>query len=399
MGALRRIVGIDPTLLLAVLLLLGASIYVLATAVVKGDLAVHETFAQRQAIFAGIGLAVMVVVSRIPTIQWQRLWLHAWAASIVLVLLVRLVGVERNGAKSWIDLGPIDVQPSELSQVLVVVALAGFLASRVHELRELRAFVAALALLGVPTALVFVQPDFGMAQIFAYTGMAILFFAGARWLHLGTLAGGAVVLVVLVLGVLPAVGVNVLHEYQKQRLVGFLDPEADPQGSNYQTIQAKIAIGSGQLTGRPPQEASQVRQAFLPEPETDFIFAALAERHGFVGGALLLGAYLLLISRLVYAVGVASSVFARLVAGGVAMLFFSQMFVNLGMVLGLLPVTGVPLPLVSYGGSSMLSGMLAIGLVAAVLREAEHPRARYQRRRTAGADARSRTASRAVLRA
>jgi rod shape determining protein RodA len=241
-------------------------------------------------------------------------------------------------------------------------------------------FVATLALVAVPGGLVFVQPDFGTAQVYGYLALGMLFFAGARWVHFAILGGTIVAVAVIVLGVLPAAGVEVLHDYQINRLTGFLDPEADAQGTNYQTIQAKIAIGSGQLAGRPGDEASQVQQGFLPEPQTDFIFATLVERTGFIGGAFVLGLYVLLLSRILAAAGAATSFYGRLIAGGVAMLFFAQVCVNVGMVVGVLPVTGVPLPMFSYGGSSLWTNMAALGLVAAVLREGQQAGARYQRR-------------------
>jgi len=208
----------------------------------------------------------------------------------------------------------------------------------------------------------------------------MLFFAGARWVHFAVLGGGVVIVSTLVLAVLPAVGLELLHDYQIKRLTGFLDPEADAQGGNYQTIQAKVAIGSGGIDGRSGDEASQVQQGFLPEPQTDFVFATLVERYGFLGGAAVLGLYMLLISRILFAVGAAASHTGRLVAGGVAMLFFCQVVVNVGMVVGVLPVTGVPLPMFSYGGSALWTNMAALGLVCAVLRESEDPKVRYQRR-------------------
>jgi rod shape determining protein RodA len=295
-------------------------------------------------------------------------------------VVLRLFGTVVNGSRRWIDFGPLSLQPSEFGKVLCLIAVTGFLASRQREIRDGRVFGSVLGMVALPAAMVFLQPDFGTAQVYGWLGLGVLFFAGARWAHFTMLFGTVAVLAVLVLGLLPAVGVHVLHDYQKQRLTGFLDPEADPQGTNYQTIQAKVAIGSGQLAGRDPSEKTQVQQGFLPEPQTDFIFATLTERHGFLGAVLLLGIYMLLLSRMLYATGVAATPYSRLVAGGVTTLFACQVFINVGMVIGVLPVTGVPLPLISYGGSAVWTNMALLGLVVAVLREAETPGVRYQRR-------------------
>lgn len=376
----RRLLAADSGLVLAALAIVCASIYVLNTAIVSPTGGVQHDFAYRQLAFAAIGLCIAFAISRVPLAVWQDYWVHALVLAVVGVGAVRFVGTVVNGSRRWLDLGPIALQPSEFGKVLAIIALAGFLGSRQREIREWRVFAAALGLLAIPAGIVFLQPDFGTAQVYGYLALGMLFFAGARWVHFALLGGGVVAVSVLVLAVLPAAGVEVLHEYQIRRLTGFLDPEADAQGSNYQTIQAKVAIGSGQLTGRPADEASQVQQGFLPEPQTDFIFATHVERYGFLGGAALLGLYTLLISRMLGAVGTAATQYGRLVAGGVATLFFCQVVVNVGMVVGVLPVTGVPLPMFSYGGSALWTNMAALGLVFAVLRESQSPSVRYQRR-------------------
>lgn len=349
MGFFRRNLGGDATLILATMAIIASSLFLLDTAIVSGDGSVQHDFAYRQVVFALIGLGLMFGVSRVPLQTWQQYWPHALAIAVVGVVLVRFVGTVVNGARSWIDFGPISIQPSEFGKVLCIIALAGFLSSHAREIRTRRVFLSGLGLMAIPAFIVFAQPDFGTAQIYGFLTLGILFFAGARWTHLTALAGVVVVSLVLVLGVLPTIGVNVLDEYQVKRLTGFLDQEADAQGSNYQTIQAKIAIGSGQFAGRPKDEASQVQQGFLPEPQNDFIFATLVERYGFLGGATVLGLYVLLLSRIMAAVGSATSFFGRLVAGGVATMLFAQLFVNVGMVVGVLPVTGVPMPMFSYG--------------------------------------------------
>jgi len=376
----RRIFGIDAGLLIAAFAIVCTSIYVLNTAIVSGDGGVQHDFAYRQIVFAIIGVGIAFVVSRIPVGTWERFWPHALGLAIAGVVAVRFVGTVVNGSRRWIDLGPISLQPSEFGKALALIGICGFLATRAREIRDWRVFYGTLGILAIPAAVVFIQPDFGTAQIYGYLALGVLFFAGARWVHFAILGGTVLALALVVLAILPAVGIEVLHDFQKQRLTGFLDQEADAQGGNYQTIQAKVAIGSGQFAGRSTDEASQVQQGFLPEPQTDFIFATLSERHGFLGGAFVLGLYMFLLSRLLYAVGVAATPYARLIAGGVATLFFAQVCVNVGMVIGVLPVVGVPLPMFSYGGSALWTSMALLGLVVAVLREAESPSVRYQRR-------------------
>lgn len=380
LNALKRLIGIDTGLVLAAFGIIATSVYVLNTAIVSPDGGAQHDFAYRQVVFAVIGFGIAFAVSRVPLEAWTRYWKHALIIAVTGVVAVRFVGTVVNGSRRWLDLGPISLQPSEFGKWLALIALAGFLGSRTREIRTPRVFASALGMMAIPAGVVFVQPDFGTAQVYGYLALGMLFFAGARWVHFAILGGGVVVVAVVILGLLPAIGVEVLHDYQIKRLTGFLDPEADSQGSNYQTIQAKVAIGSGQLTGRPAEEASQVQQGFLPEPQTDFIFATLVERYGFLGGAFVLGLYMLLISRILAVVGTASTQYGRLIAGGVATLFFCQVVVNVGMVVGVLPVTGVPLPMFSYGGSALWTNMAALGLVVAVLRESETPRARYTRR-------------------
>ena len=380
MGSIRRILGIDSTLVVSAAIIIAASLYVLSTAIVDPGGALNESYAHKQIAFAIIGLGMMIGISRVPLGVWMGIWPQLLAISVVSVLSVRVIGTTVNGAKSWIVIGPLSLQPSEFGKIAVILAGAGFLASRLRQIREPRTVLATLGLFAIPTGVVFVQPDFGTSQVYGAIAIGLLFFAGVRFLHFAVMGGLLVAAGVLMLGILPAAGVEVLHEYQVKRLTGFLNPEADAQGSNYQTIQAKVAIGSGQLMGRPGDEATQVQQGFLPEPQTDFIFAALVERHGFLGGGLLLCVYLLFLSRLLYAVGAAATIHGRLIAAGVATMFFVQLLLNVGMVIGVLPVTGLPMPMFSYGGSSLWTSMGALGLVFAVLRESEAPRVRYTRR-------------------
>ena len=377
----KRLAGFDLPLVASVLALLAGSIYVLMTAIPSATgHGLTQFYGQRQIVFVVVGLALGVAASRVPLSGIERLWLPVYLGTLGSIAIVFVLGTAIRGSKRWIMLGPINLQPSEAGKILIVLAAAGFITSRMRDARSPLTFVGILAFIGLPAALVYLQPDFGTSQVYGYVALGMLFFAGAKWLHFTVLASSFVVLLIIVLGLLPAVGIQVMKDYQVQRFTGFLDPEADPRGTNYQAIQAKKAIGSGQLTGKPASEASQVSLGFLPEPQTDFIFATLSERYGFMGAIMVLALYILLISRCLRAVAVAPTYYGRLVCGGVTIMFAAQVITNIGMVIGLLPITGVPLPLFSYGGSAMFANLVAVGFVAGVLRESESPQVRYARR-------------------
>jgi rod shape determining protein RodA len=259
--------------------------------------------------------------------------------------------------------------------VLFVLALAGFLAERTRRLNEPRTTLSVVGLALVPIFLVFLQPDFGSALVYCAAVGAVLLVAGAPWSHLGAVAAVAVGIAVLVLGVMPAAGIPVLKHYQQQRLTGFLNPSSDPAGTTYNITQSKNAIGAGQLRGRGPNNATQTTLNFLPEHHTDFVFASLSEERGFFGAAFLLMLYLLVVWRGLRIVTIARDPFSAIVAGGLVVALLFQVFVNVGMTMGIAPITGIPLPFVSVGGSSMIANLLAVGLLLSI-----HVRARAGRR-------------------
>ena len=259
--------------------------------------------------------------------------------------------------------------------MLFVLALAGFLSERSRRLNEPRTTLTAVGLALVPIFLVFLQPDFGSALVYCAATAAVLIVAGSPWTHLGALAAGAVAVAVLVLGVMPAAGVPVLKRYQQQRLTDFLKPDSDPGGTTYNITQSKNAIGAGQFHGRGPNNATQTTLNFLPEHHTDFVFASLAEERGFVGAAFLLMLYLLVVWRGLRIVTLAREPFSAIVAGGLVVALLFQVFVNVGMTMGIAPITGIPLPFVSVGGSSMIANLIAVGLLLSI-----HVRARAGRR-------------------
>jgi rod shape determining protein RodA len=319
----------------------------------------------RQAVYAAIGVLCLVAAVLVDPDVYRTRWRLIFGGTCFLIAIVLLAGPIR-GSKRWLDLGFFRFQPSEFGKVLFVLAIAGFLAERSRRLNEPRTTLTAVGLGLVPIFLVFLQPDFGSALVYCAAIAAMLLVAGTPWTHLGALTAGAVALAVLVLGIMPAVGVPVLKSYQQKRLTGFLNPTSDPGGTTYNITQSKNAIGAGQFHGRGPNNATQTTLNFLPEHHTDFVFASLAEERGFVGCAILLMLYLLVVWRGLRIVTLAREPFSAIVAGGLVVALLFQVFVNVGMTMGIAPITGIPLPFVSVGGSSMIANLIAVGLLLAI---------------------------------
>jgi len=330
---------------------------------VEGD---ERYYVVRQAIAIGLGFAGLLVALAVDPERYRRAYRSIFGSTILLVLLVFPFADETRGAKRWIELGPFQFQPSEFGKLLFVLALAGFLADRARRLHEGRVVFQALALGAIPIALVFKQPDLGTALVYGAALLACLFVAGIRWPHfIGLLALGAAC-AVSVLVLLPRLGVELLEPYQKDRLTGFTQPDFDPGDTTYNVNQSITAIGSGGFDGRGVAGATQTRFGFTPESRTDFVFSSFAEQRGFVGAALLLGLYLLIVWRGLRVVTVARDAFGAIVAGGIVLAFLFQVFVNVGMTMGLAPVTGIPLPFVTVGGSSMVVNLLAMGVLLSI---------------------------------
>jgi rod shape determining protein RodA len=329
----------------------------------------------RQAVYASIGVLCLVAAVLVDPDVYRTRWRAIFGGTSFLILIVYLQGQAVRGSKRWLDLGFFRFQPSEFGKVLFVLALAGFLAERSRHLNELRTTLSAVGLALVPIFLVFLQPDFGSALVYCAAVAAVLLVAGTPWTHLGGLTAAAVAVAVLVLGVMPAAGVPVLKKYQEKRLTGFLNPDSDPGGTTYNITQSKNAIGAGELRGRGPDNATQTTLNFLPEHHTDFVFASLAEERGFFGAAFLLMLYLLVVWRGFRIVTLAREPFTAIVAGGLVVALLFQIFVNVGMTMGIAPITGIPLPFVSVGGSSMIANLIAVGLLLSI-----HIRARTARR-------------------
>jgi rod shape determining protein RodA len=356
---------LDPLLLLASLGLVACSLITLKGATANDIAGDPLYYVKRQAIYGGVGLVLMYAVSRV---DYSRL--REWRYPLYGVLLVSILAVlglakATRGAKSWIPLPGFHLQPSELGKVLLVVAIAGFLVERMRVMG--RDTTARVMLLGLfPTLVVMAEPDLGSATVYVAGTLAVLFVAGAPWRHFVALITLFAVSVTFVLAVAPRVGVEVLKPYQVDRLTAFLHPSADRANAGYQLEQSKIAVGSGGKTGRGVENATQTSLNFLPEHHTDFIYAVVGETYGFAGCALILSLYALLIWRGLHILTISKNLFGALIAGGITVMLLFQLFVNIGMNVGIMPITGVTAPLLSFGGSSMLSTFLALGLLHSI---------------------------------
>jgi rod shape determining protein RodA len=297
----------------------------------------------------------------------------------VVIAFVLLVGHAAHGSTRWISLGFFTFQPSEFGKLLFVLALAGMLAERERAVSSWGTTLRVVGLGLLPVVLVFAQPDLGTALVYLAALGAMLFVAGVPWRHLSVLGALVVLVVVGVLWVGPAAGVNVLKSYQQQRLTCFTHPSTCPAAAGYNLDNSLTAVGSGGVRGRGPSGSSQVKLGFLPESQTDFAFAGFAEQRGFVGAALLLGLYLLVLWRGLRIVTVARDLFSAVVAGGIVVALLFQIFVNVGMTMGIAPITGIPLPFVSVGGSSLIANLAAMGVLLAI--HARGRVSRYSRRR------------------
>ncbi len=355
----------DPLLLLATLGLLACSLVTLAGATKEDIPGSPDYFVNRQAIFAGVGLLLMVVVARVDYSRLRELTWGLYAFLLLSILAVFALGSSTRGATLAIVLPGFSLQTSELGKVLLVLVLAGFLVDRARRIADRDTTARAMLLALVPTFLVVAQPDLGSGLVYLVIALAMLYVAGTPWRHFAGLFALGAVAVTIALVAAPAVGVTVLKPYQLDRLTSFVSPNESPGDEGYQQIQSKIAIGAGQKTGRGDQ-ATQTKLNFLPEHHTDFIFAVVGERYGFVGAALVLSLYALLIWRSLRILTIAKNLFGALVAGGILAMLMFEVFLNVGMNLGIMPITGITLPLLSYGGSSVISTLLALGLLQSI---------------------------------
>jgi rod shape determining protein RodA len=355
--AIRRLGGyltrhVDGLLLGAVVTLMVVGIGVLFSA---SNASVVRVSAQLMNML--IALGTMWVFANIPPQHLRRLALPLYVLGVLLLVGVALFGEIANGARRWLNVGITRIQPSELMKIAVPLAMAWYFDRHETALRLGNYFVGAVMLL-VPVALIVRQPDLGTAMLISASGFFVLFLAGLSW---------RVIIGLMIAGVaaLPLVW-SLLHDYQRQRLLTLVDPSQDPLGAGYHTIQSTIAVGSGGVLGKGWMNGTQTHLDFIPERTTDFIFAVFSEEFGLLGNTVLLLLFLFVIARGMVITANASSLFARLLAGAITLTFFTYAFVNMGMVSGILPVVGVPLPLISYGGTSLVSICLGMGILMSI---------------------------------
>lgn len=357
---------LDYLLLAAVGGVIAYGLWVLNT-VTRNDISGDPTYyIFRQEIYVAVGAVVFAAFTAVNPELYRRYGRFLYGLAILLLLVVFPLGERVRGSQRWIEFGSFRFQPSELGKILLILFLAGFVADRAKRVGEWRMTWGVLGLVAVPIVLVFEEPDFGSALLYGCAAAAVLVFAGVPWKQLGALAAAVALVVLSMLWFLPSAGVEVLDQYQKDRLVGFVNPDVDPQGTTYNVTQSITAVGSGGYDGRGVAGASQTNLDFLPEHNTDFIFSSLAEQRGFLGAAILLLLYALIAWRAIKIVAVAPSLFTASAAGAIAFAFLVQIFINIGMTIGIAPVTGIPLPFVSFGGSSMITSLAMIGLLQAI---------------------------------
>jgi rod shape determining protein RodA len=361
----RQPLRFDPLLLLAVLGLLACSLFTLASATNDDIPGSPHYYVIRQGMYAAVGLVLMVAFTRLDYSRLRELKYGLYATMIGLILLVIGVGTTARGSRRSFDLFLLSFQPSELGKLLLVLALSAFVVDRVRRLRDRDTTARAMLIALIPAMLVMLQPDLGTSLVYVVIALAVLFVAGTSWRHFAALGAIGAVGIALTLVAAPAVGVQVLKPYQVDRLTAFLNPSEDPADQGYQQNQSRIAIGAGQKTGRGDQ-ATQTRLNFLPEHHTDFIFAVIGEEYGFLGASIVLSLFALMIWRVLRILTMAKNLYGALIAGGIVAMLMFQVFVNIGMTIGIMPITGVPLPLLSYGGSSVIVTLMAVGILQSI---------------------------------
>ncbi|MDQ3940965.1 MAG: rod shape-determining protein RodA [Actinomycetota bacterium] len=376
---------LDPTLLLVTLILAAYGAVMVLSVTIHSQLAADldpNTYLKRQTVYIVVGIVLLLVMSFVDYRHFRAFAPFVYLATLIgLVLVLTPLGDSQGGAQRWINLGPFQAQPSELAKIAVIVVLAAYLAERKGELRA-RDIAFCCGVVAVPATLIYFEPDLGTMMVFVAMTGGLLLVGGAKLRHfvaLGTLAVAAIVLILQM---------GLLQDYQRQRITAFLDPQPDVQSVGYNLVQAKIAIASGGMRGKglqldpgtpqtertfgglpvgpPPDqtvEPTQTALDFVPEQHTDFIFTAVGEQLGFMGSATLLGLFAFLIWRALRIAAMSKDLFGTLLATGVAALWGFQLFVNVGMTMGIMPITGIPLPFVSYGGSSLITNFVAVGLL------------------------------------
>jgi len=349
---MRLVKNIDWPLLFITLLLMALGLATVYSATSDGN---NRLF--NQAMNMGVGLVVMWTVAQIPPQKLMRFAVPLYVVGIILLILVFVFGIKINGARRWLSIGVTRIQPSEILKIAVPLMLAWYF-HKYEAALNFRHFIIAGILLLVPFGLIAKQPDLGTAILVGAAGFYVIFFAGLPWkvmAGMGLAAAGAAPL-----------AWNLLHDYQRKRILTLIDPTTDPLGSGYHIIQSTIAIGSGGGFGKGWLAGTQTHLEFIPERHTDFIFAVFSEEHGLLGNGILVALYLTLIVRGLMISANGSTLFARVLGGSISLSFFTYAFVNMGMVSGILPVVGVPLPFMSYGGTALVTLCLGLGILMSI---------------------------------
>jgi rod shape determining protein RodA len=374
-GALAR--RLDWILLAATGALVGYGLWAIS-GITRNDIPGDANYyVVRQGAYAALGLVALVAAVFVDPEYYRRYRKAIYGGTLGLMVIVLLAGAVTRGSKRWLDLGFFKFQPSEFGKLLFVLFLAGLLADRAKKIGDSTTVLSAIGFAAGPILLVFLQPDFGTAMVYTAALAGVLFVAGTRWTHLAILGGATLVTALLVLWILPAAGIHVLKPYQQDRIVGFMHRNDDPRGATYNVTQSINAVGAGGVDGRGVKGATQTNLNFLPEHATDFVFASISEQRGFIGVSLLLLLYLLVIWRGLKVLAGARDPFSAIAAGGIIVALLFQVFVNVGMTIGIAPITGIPLPFVSVGGSAMIANLLAIGVLEGIHVRGAGPRRRY----------------------
>jgi rod shape determining protein RodA len=324
------------------------------------DLSIFSGPVGRQCAFAAIGVVFCIFVSRTDYRFLAQGAMGLYFGLIATLLFVLTLGVERFGSSRWIDIGGMQVQPSEIGKLIVILVLAKYLSDNADRIKDLRVFVTSLVIAAVPSLLVFAQPDLGSAAIFLFIWLGMVIMAGADMRHI---LGSFATLVSLA----PFFLIAIVTDYQRERISLFLDPESDQLGSGFNILQAEISVGSGGLFGKGLTEGTQTQLDYLRTQTTDYVFSVLGEELGFVGAMILFALFILLLMRGLRAAAISQDIFGRLIAVGVVIFILFQAFINIGVNIRLFPVTGIPLPFISQGGSSLVTVFIAIGLLESVI--------------------------------
>ncbi len=314
----------------------------------------------RQAMFAAVGLVLALIVARVDYRVLGNMSYLLYAASLIALAFVVIAGEATHGSRRWIEIGSTPVQPSEIAKLVVILTLAKYLSDHQESMDSLRVLLVSLAIAAAPAALVFAQPDLGSAVIFAAIWLGMVTVAGARWKHLLGLLGATVVAV-------PFAFIAVVSDYQRERIRLWLNPERDPLGAGFQAVQARIGIGSGGVWGKGLTHGTQTQLDYLRTQTTDYVFSVLGEEIGFVGAVILFSLFALLLLRVLRVAELSRDLLGRLIATGVVIFILLQTFINVGVNIGLMPVTGIPLPFVSQGGSSLITLFIGLGVLQSIL--------------------------------